>query len=83
MEQMERIESKLDKLLDKVSEQNTFLGRVDERLQSLEEDFKGHVIDDKSLSSRIQKIEKWYWSTVGGVSVLSIVVPYFLKIIKG
>ncbi|HEY9661988.1 MAG TPA: hypothetical protein V6C65_38835 [Allocoleopsis sp.] len=83
MEQMERIEQKLDKLLDKVSEQNTFLGRVDERLQSLEEDFKSHVVDDKNLSSRIGKIEKWYWSTIGGVSVLSVIVPYFFKMIKG
>ena len=80
--QLDRIEDKLDKIMDKVSEQTVYLARVDERLKALETDFSQHVIDDKGLSSKLSTIERWHWSVLGGFTVISLGAQLLLRMVK-
>jgi hypothetical protein len=80
--QLDRIEEKLDRIMDKVSEQTVYLARVDERLKSLETDFAEHVEDDKRMAAKLSHIERWYWSALGGFTVVTFGIQILLKMVK-
>jgi septation ring formation regulator EzrA len=80
--QLDRIEQKLDRIMDKVSEQTVYLARVDERLKSLEADFEVHVEDDRKIATKLNHLERWYWSVLGGSAVVTFGIQFLLKMVK-
>ena len=82
MTQIDRIEEKLDRIMDKVSEQTVYLARVDERLKSLETDFAEHKDDDKKIAAKLGHLERWYWSVLGGFTVVTFGIQILLKMVK-
>jgi hypothetical protein len=63
---------KLDRVLEKLSEQAVQLARIEEQLKS-----------EKSLTTELRAdvadLKRWKWKAVGGITVLSFGAQYILK----
>jgi hypothetical protein len=65
---MKPMQDKIDRVLEKLSEQAVQLARIEERLKQVE-----------GLKEEVDNLKRWRWTMVGGITVLSFGAQYILK----
>lgn len=66
------MQDKIDKILDKLTEQAVQLARIEERITP--------ALDSiKHLEKEVDSLKRWKWTVAGGVAVISLGAQFILK----
>lgn len=68
------MQEKLDKILDKLTEQTVYLARLDERI-------KPALASIEHLEEEVDSLKRWKWTVAGGLGLLSIIAPFLMRIV--
>jgi hypothetical protein len=70
----------LEKLLTKQDEQTAALARIEANVTNMAKSFDSHVLEDKVLERRLNKLEASNSRVKGGVAVVSFIVTVITNI---
>jgi hypothetical protein len=57
------------------------LGNIEGEVRSMHEKLDRTLQQHDALEVRVSKLEKWQWKIVGGVTVISVVVPVIIQLV--
>jgi len=69
---IDRVESKLDKIVDDITDIKVSVGKTEEHLKTLNGSVAKQEREDLKLNKRLGLVEQKIWLAIGGIGVLTI-----------
>lgn len=75
--QLERVLDKLDAIDERLAKQGESLARLEERFAAHSQALDEHEIEDEKMRQQVRNLEKWRWTTLGGIMLLTFLLNIF------